>query len=396
VADTVRRVAVLHDGTPASTPAVEAADHIAASSGAGMVVVHASNGEAPAAPGSLPALRVADHGPYDWQEWRDEFLRRFCPVSPGVPLSLELVSGPPVVSILDAVSRQRADVVVAAWTGDPDPTRGQTLRQVMRRAPCPVLVVRVAGAAAEPPAPRPFDDLDAVIFDMDGVVTETATVHAAAWKQLFDEYLLEHSRRTGDPFVPFDDRRDYLRYVDGKNRYDGVASFLASRRISLPRGDAGDPPDANTVCALGNRKDEYFLARLRDHGARAYETTVRLIGDLRARGIRTAVVTASRNAAEVLAAAGVADLFDEKVDGVDAANLGLPGKPDPATFLEAAKRLGVEPARAAVVEDALAGVEAGRRGGFGVVVGVDRSGLGPALAEAGADVVVTDLGELGG
>jgi beta-phosphoglucomutase family hydrolase len=393
VAGSVRRVAVLHGGSPASSQAVEAADHIAVSTGAEVVVVHVPDAEAPSEPGSLTTMRVADHGPYDWPQWRDEFLRRLCPVSPGVSLTLELPSGPPVVAILDVVSRVGADLVVAAWKGSLDPGRAQTLRGVATRSPCPVVILRLPGSVEERARPAGLSDLDGVIFDMDGVVTETATVHAAAWKKLFDEYLLARSGRTGEAFVPFE-RRDYLRYVDGRNRYDGVASFLASRGITLPRGDADDPPGRDTVYGLGNRKDEYFLARLHDEGARAYETTVRLIRDLRAKGVRTAVVTASRNAAEVLAAAGVADLFDEKVDGVDAAELGLPGKPDPATFLEAARRLGVEPARAAVAEDALAGVEAGRRGGFGLVVGVDRSGLGSALADAGADVVVSDLGEL--
>jgi trehalose 6-phosphate phosphatase len=249
-------------------------------------------------------------------------------------------------------------------------------------------------AASGPSRERGLGDLDAVIFDMDGVVTETATVHAAAWKRLFDEYLAERSRRTGEAFAPFDERSDYERYVDGKNRYDGVRSFLASRGISLPFGGPGDPPGAETTCGLGNRKDEYFLARLRDEGARAYESSVRLIQEVKRRGIRTAIVSASRNAEEVLAAAGVRELFEEKVDGLDAAELGLRSKPDPATFVEAARRLGVDRVRAAVVEDALAGVEAGRRGGFGLVVGVARAGQAAALRDAGADIVVEDLAEL--
>lgn len=239
-------------------------------------------------------------------------------------------------------------------------------------------------------------DLDAVIFDMDGVVTETATVHSAAWKRLFDEYLERRAARGGPAFVPFDEDSDYQLYVDGKNRYDGVRSFLGSRGIALPDGDPRDPPDRETVCGLGNRKDEYFRTRLREDGARAYESTVRLIDHLRARGIRTGLVTASRNAHEVLVAAGAQDLFDTRVDGMVAAELGLAGKPDPATFLEAAARLGVDISRAAVVEDALAGVEAGRRGGFRLVVGVDRCGQGAALQAAGADVVVEDLADLEG
>lgn len=236
--------------------------------------------------------------------------------------------------------------------------------------------------------------IHAVIFDMDGVVTDTASVHAAAWKRLFDEYLTERSRRTGERFRPFDVDEDYRRCVDGKPRYDGVRSFLASREISVPEGDPSDPPERETVCGLGNRKNGYFLAHLKEQGADAYPSTVTLVRDLQARGVRTAVISASRNMAEVLASAGLSDLFGAKVDGVDADELGLSGKPHPAIFLEAARRLGVEPARAAVVEDALAGVEAGRRGRFGVVIGVDRTGHTGALRKAGADVVVRDLDEV--
>lgn len=238
------------------------------------------------------------------------------------------------------------------------------------------------------------DRIDAAVFDMDGVVTDTASVHAAAWKRLFDEYLAERARRTGEAFQPFDADGDYRRYVDGKARYDGVRSFLASRGVSLPEGDPSDAPGAETVCGLGNRKDAYFLAHLREHGAEAYGSTVEFVRKLQAAGIRTAIISASRNMAEVLEAAGVRHLFEVKVDGVDAEKLGLKGKPDPAVFLEAARRLGVKPERSAVVEDALAGVEAGRRGGFGLVVGVSRSAHPQALLDAGADVVVSDLAEL--
>jgi beta-phosphoglucomutase family hydrolase len=237
-------------------------------------------------------------------------------------------------------------------------------------------------------------DLDAVIFDMDGVVTETAVVHAASWKKLFDAYLRQRAEETGEPFVPFDEHADYERYVDGKNRYDGVRSFLASRGIELPEGSPDDPPGTDTVQAMGNDKDTYFLQQVRTEGVRPYDSTIRVIKDLRDRGVGIGLVSASRNAEEVLTAAGVIDLFDQRVDGVVSAELGLPGKPDPATFLEAARRLHVEPARAAVVEDALSGVAAGRAGDFGLVVGVARAGQVDALREAGADVVVADLAEL--
>lgn len=236
--------------------------------------------------------------------------------------------------------------------------------------------------------------LDAVVFDTDGVVTDTASVHAAAWKRMFDGYLEGRAARTGEPFVPFDAEEEYLRHVDGRPRYDGVRTFLASRGIELPDGEPDDPPDRETVCGLGNRKNDYFLAHLRERGAEPYPSTVALVRQLQARGIRTAAISASRNMAEVLDAAGLAELFEVRVDGVIAGQEDLPGKPDPAVFLEAARRLGVEPGRAAVVEDAIAGVEAGRRGGFALVVGVDRAGHADALAAAGADVVVEDLGEL--
>lgn len=233
-----------------------------------------------------------------------------------------------------------------------------------------------------------------MIFDLDGVLTDTASVHAAAWKRLFDEYLEERSRRSGEPFVPFDADADYRRYVDGKPRYDGVRSFLESRGIALPEGDPKDAPDRETVCGLGNRKNALFLEHLHEHGVDPFPSSVDLVRDLRAHGVDTAIISASRNCAEVLAAAGLEDLFEVRVDGVVAAELGLPGKPDPAVFLEAARRLGVEPPRAAVVEDALAGVEAGRRGGFGLVVGVDRAGHAEELRSRGADLVVRDLAEL--
>jgi beta-phosphoglucomutase family hydrolase len=242
--------------------------------------------------------------------------------------------------------------------------------------------------------PEPAPALsDAVIFDMDGVVTDTASVHARAWKQLFDQYLGARAAATGEPFRPFDIEADYLRYIDGKLRPDGVRSFLGGRGIALPEGDPADGPGAETVHGLGNRKDEYFRSTLAREGVRRFDSTIDLIRDLRERGVRTGLVTASRNSGPVLSAAGVRELFDVVVDGVVATEQQLPGKPDPATYLEAAARLGVEPERAAVVEDARAGVEAGRRGGFGLVVGVDRGGQRRALEAAGADVVVNDLSE---
>jgi trehalose-phosphatase len=228
---------------------------------------------------------------------------------------------------------------------------------------------------------------------MDGVITDTARAHATCWARTFDEYLEERTDRNGEPFEPFSED-DYLKYVDGKPRYDGVRSFLESRRIDLPEGRPTDPLDAETVCGIGNRKNAAFLTVLQEEGADAYPTTVRLVESLHERGIATAVITSSNNAEEVLRGAGVRDLFPVKVDGLDSSELGLAGKPMPDIFLEAARRLGVDPGRAAVVEDALSGVAAGRSGGFALVIGVDRAGQAAELEAKGADLVVSDLGEL--
>ncbi|MEO5693477.1 MAG: beta-phosphoglucomutase family hydrolase [Usitatibacter sp.] len=237
-------------------------------------------------------------------------------------------------------------------------------------------------------------DYDAVLFDLDGVLTRTASVHAAAWKKLFDGFLQQRSADTGEPFVPFDIDADYPRYVDGKPRYDGVAAFLESRGIELPMGSAEDGPGVQSVRALGSRKDEYFLEHLKQRGIEPYDAAVTLVRAVRAQGIKTAVVSSSNNCAVVLETAGIAQLFDTRVDGKDVTRLELKGKPAPDAFLEAARRLGAEPARAVVVEDALAGVEAGRAGRFGCVIGVDRLGQSQALRAAGADVVVTNLAQV--
>jgi len=238
------------------------------------------------------------------------------------------------------------------------------------------------------------DRFDAVIFDMDGVITDTAGVHAQAWKRLFDDFLRQHAETTGAPFEPFDIEHDYLRYVDGKARHDGVRSFLASRAIELPEGADDDPPEAETVHGLGTRKNGYFIAAIEEDGVEVFPAAVVLVRALRQAGVATAIISASRNAASVLAAAGVDTLFDVRVDGDTAAELGLAGKPDPAVFLEAARRVGVEPARAVVVEDAESGVAAGAAGGFGLVLGVEHSERPERLLEAGAGVVVTDLAQV--
>ena len=236
----------------------------------------------------------------------------------------------------------------------------------------------------------------AVVFDMDGVVTETARVHASAWKRTFDAYLRVRAQRDQSEFKPFDIEHDYNEYVDGKPRYDGVRSFLDSRGIQLRHGDTGDSADTETVCGIGNAKNAAFLEVLRRDGAKAYPSTVRLVRALQDRGTGCAVISASRNADDVLEAAGVSDLFGIRVAGAVAEQLGLPGKPAPDIFVEAAKRLGAEPDEAAIVEDALAGVEAGHRGHFALVIGVDRIGRGHAeeLRRHGAHCVVSDLSEL--
>ncbi|MBU5944743.1 HAD family phosphatase [Streptomyces sp. PAM3C] len=236
------------------------------------------------------------------------------------------------------------------------------------------------------------EDIEACLFDLDGVVTRTAVVHAAAWKEMFDAFLRE---RVGEGFAPFT-AADYDAYVDGRPRADGVRTFLASRGIELPAGGPEDPPAAATVHGLGNRKNELLLARIRTDGVEPYDSTLAYLHAVRARGLRTAIVSSSANCRDVLRSIDAEDLFDVRIDGVVAAGRGLPGKPAPDTFLAAAAELGVEPARAAVFEDALAGMDAGRAGKFGYVVGVDRVGQAEALYAHGADTVVTDLSELGG
>jgi beta-phosphoglucomutase family hydrolase len=236
------------------------------------------------------------------------------------------------------------------------------------------------------------EGIQACLFDLDGVVTKTAVVHAAAWKEMFDAFLRE---REGPDFKPFD-AAEYDEYVDGRPRADGVRTFLAARGIELPEGGPDDPPDALTVHGLGNRKNVLLLEKIRTGGVEAYDGTLRYLEAVRAQGLRTAIVSSSANCRDVLRAIDAEQLFDVRVDGVVAAERGLPGKPRPDTFLAAAHDLGVEAKQAAVFEDALAGMDAGRSGGFGYVVGVDRVGQSAALYAHGADVVVRDLAELGG
>jgi beta-phosphoglucomutase family hydrolase len=238
------------------------------------------------------------------------------------------------------------------------------------------------------------DGVRACLFDLDGVLTQTAKVHAAAWKETFDSFLRERAAKGGAPFVPFDQVADYDEYVDGKPRADGVRSFLAARGIVLPEGTATDPAAAQTVAGLGNRKNQIVLRMIRDDGVEAYEGSVRYVRAVREAGLRRAVVSSSRNCRQVLAAAGIEDLFEQRIDGVVAAREHLTGKPAPDAFIAGARALGVTPGQAAVFEDSLAGVAAGRAGGFAYVIGVDRVGQSEQLRKHGADFVVSDLAEL--
>jgi beta-phosphoglucomutase family hydrolase len=234
----------------------------------------------------------------------------------------------------------------------------------------------------------------ACLFDLDGVLTDTASVHAAAWRELFDAFLGDRAARTGTAFVPFDPVGDYERYVDGRTRVEGTRTFLASRGITLPLGDPADPPDALTIHGLGNRKNRLMQTRIRAGAVRVFEGSVRYVHAVREVGLRRAVVSSSANTADVLAAAGISSLFEVRIDGIAIVARGLASKPAPDAYLAAAEELGVSAAEAAVFEDATVGVEAAKAGGFGWVVGVDRLGHGDRLRRLGADVVVSDLGDL--
>jgi beta-phosphoglucomutase family hydrolase len=235
------------------------------------------------------------------------------------------------------------------------------------------------------------EGITTLLFDLDGVLTNTAKVHSEAWKEMFDAYLKE---REGDDFQPFDIGTDYAEYVDGRLRQDGVRAFLESRGIELPEGEADDPADAETVNGLGNRKNELVQTLIREEGVERFEGSVQFLEAAREAGFRTAVVSASKNTEQVLQVTGMTDLFEVRVDGVVAAEYNLAGKPAPDTFVFAAREMAEMPEHCAVIEDAIAGVQAGRDGAFGFVVGVDRVGRAEALQENGADIVVNDLSEL--
>jgi beta-phosphoglucomutase family hydrolase len=238
------------------------------------------------------------------------------------------------------------------------------------------------------------ETVHACLFDLDGVLTDTASVHTKAWKVMFDDFLRQWAEKTGQPFIPFDPAKDYREYVDGKKREDGVRSFLASRGIELREGDSDDPPGADTVYGLGTRKNDAFQKTLHDDGVTVFDGSRRYLEQVTAAGLATAVVSSSANTREVLEITGLERFIQQRVDGVTLREEHIAGKPAPDSFLRAAELLKVEPAAAAVFEDALSGVEAGHAGHFGYVVGVDRVGQAEALRGHGADVVVTDLAEL--
>jgi beta-phosphoglucomutase family hydrolase len=238
------------------------------------------------------------------------------------------------------------------------------------------------------------DTIRACLFDLDGVLTDTASVHRKAWKAMFDSYLRGRAQRTGEQFVPFDIAADYQTYIDGKKREDGVRSFLAARGITLAEGDPEDGPSAETVQGLGNRKNDLFQQTIHEDGVKVFDGSRRYLEAVADAGLAVAVVSSSANTREVLETTRLDKFVQQRVDGVTMREQHIAGKPAPDSFLRAAELLGMKPAEAAVFEDALAGVEAGRRGQFGYVVGVDRVGQGEALRGKGADVVVTDLAEL--
>jgi alpha,alpha-trehalase len=240
-----------------------------------------------------------------------------------------------------------------------------------------------------------YDGPDAAVFDLDGVITLTARVHAAAWKQLFDEYLRSREQRYGEAFREFDMEGDYRAYVDGRPRYQGVQTFLESRGIKLPFGTPADPPESETVCGLGNRKNALFVAKTQEMGVDVDHEAVRFVRELRERGVRVGLASSSKNAAPILERVGLLDLFEARVDGLLSEHLALRGKPQPEIFLKCLELLGGNDARRAmVVEDAISGVEAGRRGGFGLVLGIDRTDEAASLREHGADWVIEDFREI--
>lgn len=239
-----------------------------------------------------------------------------------------------------------------------------------------------------------FEKFKAVLFDLDGVLTSTEKIHSACWKKMFDEFLQEKSTETGEDFVPFDLERDYLKYIDGKPRYQGVRDFLTARSINLPEGTLKSPPSEKSIMGLGNKKNKLFNEIVERDGVEVYKSSLELVKYLNNKGIKMAVVSSSRNCRQILSASKMDSFFKVVVDGIKSAELGLEGKPEPDTFLQASRQLGVNPQHAVVIEDAISGVIAGKNGEFGLVVGIARKGNFNELRENGADIIVSDLAEI--
>ena len=402
----IRRLLFPLDGTPATAAALKDVMALAGRLGASIDVLYviAARSRGPQERGSMGAPRYMDQPHYEWAQWAGEVMERLCrccaesPVD--VPIAVHVRQGEVGAEIVEFATERRHDAIVLVRRSHMEPGRAHALRAVLQQTPCPILLVGSPASTSAPhDAPRQAatispKEFDAVIVDLDGVVTRTATIHAEAWKQLFDRYLKKREGRGEGPYQPFDAEADYRRFVDGKPRYDGVASFLAARDISLPRGSPNDSPRRETICGLGNMKDAYFFRLLEQRGVSVYESTVELLRRLRHLGVKVGVFSASKHAEALLTRAGVADLFDVRVDGVTAEELGLPGKPHPAVLLETARRLKVSLKRTVVIEDAIAGVQAGSAGKFGLVIGVNRHGEPGELTRHGANVEVEDLGDV--
>jgi HAD superfamily hydrolase (TIGR01509 family) len=394
------------DGTPTTAAALKEVTDLAGRLRASIDVLYviAAGGRRPKEAGSMGAPRYVDQAHHEWAQWADEVMERLCrccaesPVN--VPLAVHVRQGEIGAEIVRFATQLRHDAIVLVRRSRLEPGRAHAIKAVLHHTPCPVLLV---GSPPRRPAQHQVAAMEAdispskfgaIIMDMDGVVTRTATIHAEAWKRLFDGYLKKRGARGKGAFEPFDADVDYRRFVDGKPRYDGVASFLAARGIALPYGAPADSPRKETVCGLGNKKDGYFSLLLKERDVRVYDSTIDLLRRVKTAGMKAGVFSASKHCEAVLAAAGVGHLFDVRVDGVISEDLGLPGKPDPAMLLEAAKRLGVPPERTVVIEDAIAGVQAGSAGRFGLVIGVNRHGTPGELKRNGADLEVGDLSEV--
>jgi HAD superfamily hydrolase (TIGR01509 family) len=398
-----RRILLAHDGTPTCNATIAPTIELARRLGAEVIALHVAEYGAPGSgePGSLPAPLYVDQPQHEWPAWASEFMNRM--LATGVPPSaihfqLAVTGGQPGSEVSQVARERHADLVVMAWHGRCGEHITAT-RVVIRNSGCPVFLVcpeeeegaRKREAAADTGRYGP----EAIIFDLDGVITFTARVHAAAWKELFDQFLRERASRLGEPFKPFDVETDYRDYVDGKPRYDGVVSFLASRHIEIPYGSPSDPPEAETACALGNRKDELFVKKVQEVGIDVDHDAIRFVRELRQHGVRIGLASSSKNAVPILEKAGIRELFEAIVDGVVSEALHLHGKPQPDIFLQALKQLiaNADPGKSGIVEDAISGVEAGRLGRFGLVLGVDRYHTG-LLARHGANWVINDFSKI--